>query len=130
MKTFEDILMRYRGAQGITSWESAAALLGVTESGLRAIRRGKGGMKERTLRGLAQGTGLSPGYIVAVYECQFCRDEKLRLLWCNFLKLLEEIEILLGNHKVGRMCIMLSGAIGSKRGKLAANHEDMITEIA
>jgi transcriptional regulator with XRE-family HTH domain len=79
--TFDDILMNYRTRKGLTSWEALAEDLGITENGLRHIRRGRGALKEQTLRRIMEATGMEAPEIVAVWESENAEDPEVRASW-------------------------------------------------
>lgn len=84
---FDDILMMCRNRNGLKSWSELAWTLGMTESGLRAIRKGTGGaLKETTLEALMRGTDLPAPFIVAAWEAENCRNEYVRQSWISFLE--------------------------------------------
>lgn len=79
--TFDDILMQYRRARGLSSWDALAHDLDITENGLRHIRKGRGALKESTLRKIMDATGLEAPEIVAVWESEHAADPEIRASW-------------------------------------------------
>lgn len=110
---FDEILMMCRDRNGLNSWAELAWALGMTESGLRAIRKGTGGaLKETTLETIMRGSGLPAPVIVAAWEAENCRNEYVRESWLKYLDLYRNSPApkkeCQEKQGVEKMCIMLS----------------------
>lgn len=109
---FDDILMICRERNRITSWEELAWTLGMTEGGLRAIRKGKGGaLKEATLEAIMRGSGLEAPLIVATWEAEHAQNPYIRESWQRLVYTLNQInesENGKDSRKLENLCIMLN----------------------
>lgn len=111
---FDDILMICRERNGMKSWEELAWFLGMTEDGLRQIRKGTGGaLKEKTLEGIMRGSSLEAPLIVATWETEHGKNPHVRESWQRLLYALNQInesENGKDSGKLENLCIMLSQA--------------------
>lgn len=81
MKTFDELLEDYKQAKGLDTWDALARDIGVTEEGLRKIRRGKGGLKEKTIKAIMEATGVSAPVVVACWQAEHAKDPAVRESW-------------------------------------------------
>lgn len=112
MLYFDDVLMTYRKAKGLGSWEATAKALGLTDQGLRDIRKGRGAVKEERVKEIMLTTGIPAPLIVAAWQAEHAKDDAVRKSWGELLECYKvecrpqnNIE---GNQEFGAMCIMLS----------------------
>ena len=107
---FEDILWECRKRNGIKSWEELAWFLGMTEDGLRQIRKGTGGaLKEKTLEGIMRGSGLEAPLIVATWEAEHGKVPHVRESWQRLAyawNRINETENAKDSGKLENLCIM------------------------
>lgn len=109
---FDEILMICRERNQITSWEALAWHLGMTEGGLRAIRKGKGGtLKEGTLEAIMRGSGLEAPLIVATWEAEHGKNAHVRESWQRLAAAWDQKskgEKGKDSGELEKLCIMLS----------------------
>ena len=104
--TFDQILMLYRTKKGVTSWESCAKALRMTDQGLRQIRNGQGAVKDATLAEIMAVTGLEAPYILGAWKVEHARLEIVRESWQRYLKQFEVLNNTGENQEVSGLIIM------------------------
>ena len=92
--TFNDILELLKQKQQFSSFDQVASYLGYSRRGFFEMKRGRGGLKDKTIERLMEGTGLEAPIIVAAWEAEHGRTEKVRASWKRWLQNVAAVVIL------------------------------------
>lgn len=82
---FDAILELLKKKKGFRSNEELPGYFGMSRGGFYDVKSGRGGLKERTIRKIMDGTGLDAVTIQAAWEAEHAKDPKIRKSWKNFL---------------------------------------------
>lgn len=85
MKTFKEVIYLLREKKGFSSHEQVANFLGFSRGGYFTMLNGKGGLKDKTVEKIMDGTNLEAPIIYGAWEAEFGRSKKVRKSWENFL---------------------------------------------
>lgn len=85
MINYVGILNLLRKNQKFTNSEQAAEYLNLSRGGYFQMKNGTGGLSERTLMHLMDGTGLDAVTITAAWMAENAKNEKVRKSWQKWL---------------------------------------------
>ena len=99
---FDELIELLKSKQGLKNIDQIAEYLGMSRTGYLAVKSGKGGLKEKTLSKLMNGTDLDAVTITAAWMAKNANDPAVKKSWNDFLK---------KSAAAGLVFVILSGAM-------------------